>query len=71
MTTGTVQFLVQAANSAAEGGGFPWAIHAVTVPATLLLGVVIGWVLRERKAAEEKARAEIEAGGGRAPSPDD
>jgi hypothetical protein len=39
--------------------GFPWTIHAITVPATFLAGLVAGWYLRERKAAEERARREL------------
>lgn len=54
-------FLIQASNAAPDGG-FPWAIHAITIPATFLLGLVAGWVLHARKAAEDKARAEIESG---------
>ncbi|MCC6573276.1 MAG: hypothetical protein IT462_05735 [Planctomycetes bacterium] len=56
------QFLLQASNAVAEERGFPWTIHAITIPATLLVGVVIGWFLRERKAAEDKAREEISKG---------
>lgn len=45
-----------------DGRGFPWGTHMVTVSAVLLLGVVIGWWLRERQLAEENARREIEEG---------
>lgn len=43
---------------------FPWGIHLITIPAVFLLGLIAGWVMRERQAAEEKARAEIEKGDG-------
>ncbi|MCA8937269.1 MAG: hypothetical protein KDB68_13805 [Planctomycetes bacterium] len=39
---------------------FPWGIHLVTIPAVFLVGLIAGWVMRERQAAEEKARAELE-----------
>lgn len=39
--------------------GFDWGIHAITIPGVLLLGVAIGWSLRERKVAADEARAEI------------
>lgn len=41
-------------------GDFPWGIHIVTIPAVCLVGIVIGWVMRDKQAAEERARAEIE-----------
>ncbi len=40
---------------------FPWGTHMVTVTAVLLLGVIAGWWLRERQAAEDRAREEIDA----------
>lgn len=43
------------------GGEFPWGIHLVTIPAVALAGLVIGWLMRDRQAAEDRARAEIEA----------
>ena len=43
---------------------FPWGIHLITIPAVFLLGLIAGWVMRERQAAEERARAEIEKGDG-------
>jgi hypothetical protein len=39
---------------------FPWGIHLVTVPAVLLLGIIVGWGLRDRQLAEESARRELE-----------
>lgn len=39
---------------------FPWGIHLVTIPSVLLLGVIVGWTLREHQAGEERARAEID-----------
>jgi hypothetical protein len=36
--------------------GFPWAIHVFTIPLTLLLGIFVGWALRDRKAANDEAR---------------
>jgi hypothetical protein len=39
---------------------FPWGIHLITIPAVFLLGLIAGWVMRERQAAEERAREEIE-----------
>lgn len=56
------QFLLQASN-VPEERGFPWTIHAITIPATLLVGLVIGWALHARKVAEDKAREEIEGKG--------
>lgn len=43
-----------------DGEQFPWGTHIVTIPAVFLFGLVAGWVMRERQAAEERARAEIE-----------
>lgn len=40
-------------------GEFPWGIHLVTIPGVLLVGVVVGWTMRDRQAAEERARAEL------------
>ena len=53
-----------AAPLAAEGepgmwSDFNWGIHSITIPAVFLLGLIAGWLLRERKAAEERAREEI------------
>ncbi len=42
-----------------DGRGFPWGTHLVTVPAVMLLGVIVGWWMRERQLAEERARDEI------------
>jgi fluoride ion exporter CrcB/FEX len=42
------------------GDEFPWGIHLVTIPAVFLVGLIVGWVMRERQAAEERAREEIE-----------
>lgn len=44
---------------------FPWGIHLITIPAVFLVGIIFGWVMRERQAAEERAKQEIEAGGRR------
>lgn len=41
------------------GDEFPWGIHLITIPAVFLAGLIVGWVMRERQAAEERARAEI------------
>jgi len=38
---------------------FNWGIHSITIPGVFLLGLIAGWLLRERKAAEERAREEI------------
>jgi hypothetical protein len=38
---------------------FNWGIHSITIPGVFLLGLIAGWLLRERKAAEERARDEI------------
>lgn len=43
------------------GGEFPWGIHIITIPAVALVGLIIGWMMRDRQAAEDRARAEIEA----------
>lgn len=40
---------------------FPWGIHLVTVPAVALIGVAVGWAVRDKQAADEKARADIES----------
>ena len=29
--------------------GFPWGIHFITIPLILLVGIFIGWTLRDRK----------------------
>jgi F0F1-type ATP synthase assembly protein I len=42
------------------GDEFPWGIHLVTIPAVFLVGLIAGWVMRERQAAEERAKAEID-----------
>lgn len=49
-----------AALAPAAAGEFPWGIHMVTIPGVALLGLVAGWFLRDKQAAEERARAEIE-----------
>lgn len=41
---------------------FPWGIHLITIPAVFLVGLIVGWVMRERQAAEERARAEVDNG---------
>lgn len=46
-----------------DGEEFPWGTHLVTIPAVFLFGLVAGWVMRERQAAEEKARAEMDEEG--------
>jgi hypothetical protein len=38
------------------GGGFPWSIHVFTIPLVLVLGIFIGWAMRDRRAANEDAR---------------
>ena len=38
---------------------FNWGIHSITIPAVFLVGLIAGWLLRERKAAEERAREEV------------
>jgi len=40
-------------------GAFPWGVHIVAVPGVLLLGLIVGWVMRDRQAAEERSRQEI------------
>ncbi|MBX3460391.1 MAG: hypothetical protein KF696_10590 [Planctomycetes bacterium] len=55
-----VAAIIFAAIALDDGRGFPWGTHLVTVPAVALLGVVVGWWLRDRQAAEEEARREIE-----------
>jgi fluoride ion exporter CrcB/FEX len=42
-----------------EGEQFPWGTHLVTIPAVFLFGLVAGWALSQRQAAEEKARQEL------------
>lgn len=49
-----------AALAPAAAGAFPWGIHMVTIPGVALLGLVAGWFMRDKQAAEERARAEIE-----------
>lgn len=39
---------------------FNWGIHIVTIPMTVAIGVLIGWMLRDKKAANEDARRELE-----------
>lgn len=39
---------------------FPWGIHLITIPAVFIVGLIAGWVMRERQLADERARAEIE-----------
>jgi hypothetical protein len=43
------------------GGDFPWGTHIITIPAVALVGLIAGWMMRDRQAAEERARADIEA----------
>ena len=42
------------------GDEFPWGIHLITIPAVFLVGLIEGWVMRDRQAAEDRARDEIE-----------
>ena len=44
-----------------QPGEFPWGIHIVTIPGVCLAGVVIGWLMRDRQAAEDQARDQIKA----------
>jgi hypothetical protein len=39
---------------------FNWGIHLVTIPMTIAIGVLIGWVLRDKKAANDDARRELD-----------
>ena len=39
---------------------FPWGIHLITIPAVFIVGLIAGWVMRERQLADERARAEID-----------
>lgn len=58
-----IWMLLDTAKSAEETGtfdGFDWGIHAITIPAVLLLGVAIGWSMAERKRAQDEARKEIQ-----------
>lgn len=48
-----------AAGESGMWSDFNWGIHSITIPAVFLLGLIAGWLLRERKAAEERAREEI------------
>ncbi len=41
---------------------FPWGIHLVTIPGVFILGLIAGWVMQERSAAEDRARKEISEG---------
>lgn len=40
---------------------FPWGIHLITIPGVFLLGLIVGWVMREKQAADERARAEVDS----------
>lgn len=48
--------LEAAGRSADHDVSFPWGIHVWTIPLTLLVGVFIGWVMRDRKAEMDEAR---------------
>jgi hypothetical protein len=59
-----VMAVLLASPLAAEGepglwSNFNWGIHSITIPFVFLAGLIAGWLLRERKAAEERAREEI------------
>jgi hypothetical protein len=59
-----VMAALSAAPLAAQGepglwSNFNWGIHSITIPSVFLAGLIAGWLLRERKAAEERAREEI------------
>ncbi len=41
------------------GWNFNWGIHIISIPLTVALGVMIGWAMRDRKAAEDEARREL------------
>lgn len=51
--------IVTAVISSGVKDSFDWGTHIVTIPCVLLLGIVIGWVMRDRQAAEERAKAAI------------
>ncbi len=36
-------------------GEFPWGIHLITIPLTIVFGFVLGWIVRERLFANEQA----------------
>ncbi|MHC4841112.1 MAG: hypothetical protein ACYTDT_09185 [Planctomycetota bacterium] len=52
--------LVAVLTNLGENDPFPWGTHIVTIPIVLLVGVVIGWTMRDKQAAEERAKAHIE-----------
>ncbi len=39
---------------------WPWVEHIISIPLVLLIGVFVGWVLHQRKVAQDAARREIE-----------
>ena len=43
---------------------FPWGIHLITIPGVFLVGLVVGWVMREKQAADDRAKADLEKEGG-------
>ncbi|MDC1141928.1 hypothetical protein OAU50_02450 [Planctomycetota bacterium] len=53
--------LVAVLTDLGENDPFPWGTHIVTIPVVLLVGVVIGWMMRDKQAAEERAEAGIES----------
>ncbi|MCA8939622.1 MAG: hypothetical protein KDB07_07435 [Planctomycetes bacterium] len=48
---------LNAADTVDTSDPFPLAIHLFTIPLTILVGVAIGWALRERKVQMDEARA--------------
>jgi len=40
---------------------FNVGIHIVTIPMTIAIGIMIGWMMRDKKAANDDARREIES----------
>ncbi|MEE9311768.1 MAG: hypothetical protein V3V10_05075 [Planctomycetota bacterium] len=51
--------IVVAVISSGVKDAFDWGTHIVTIPCVLLLGVVVGWMMRDKQAAEERAKAAV------------
>ncbi|MCF6228843.1 MAG: hypothetical protein L3J82_09335 [Planctomycetes bacterium] len=52
--------IVVAVISSGVKDAFDWGTHIVTIPCVLLLGVVVGWMMRDKQAAEERAKTSVD-----------
>lgn len=43
-----------------QSEGWPWEVHLLTIPLVFFFGLAVGWILRERKLANDEARERLQ-----------